>query len=85
MTPFLLALLIWILIGGALWMWLVKQVKISREAGKELGFSTERTDYLRTSRLFLIAALTIGPAILIPAMIAGTYTWIKEFYKGESK
>lgn len=85
MTSLLLALLIWILIGGALWLWLVKKVKISREAGKELGLSIERTDYLRTSRLFLIAALIIGPALIIPSVLIGTYNWVKELYKGDSK
>ena len=85
MTSLLLTLLIWILIGGALWLWLVKKVKISREAGKELGLSIERTDYLRTSSLFLIAALIIGPVIIIPAIVEATYNCLKELYKGESK
>ena len=85
MTPLLLALLIWILIGGALWAWIVNDVEMCHEVGKELGIPLRQIDYMRTSRAFLIIVLIISPALIIPAMIAGTYSWIKELYKGESK
>lgn len=85
MTPLLLALLIWILIGGALWALLVNAVEIGYEVGKELGIPPNQIDYMRTSKTFLIIILIIGPALIIPALIAGIYNWIKELYKGESK
>lgn len=55
------------------------------KVGKEEGYPTPWLEHMRTSKTFLIIILIIGPALIIPAMIAGIYNWIKELYRGESK
>lgn len=85
MTPLLLALLIWIFVGGLVWMLISSDAELFLKVGKEEGYPTPWLEHMRTSKTFLIIILIIGPALIIPAMIAGIYNWIKELYRGESK
>lgn len=85
MTSLLLALLIWILIGGLVWMLISSNAELFLEVGKEEGYPTPWLEHLRTSKSLLIVTLIIGPAIIIPSIIAGIYNYIKDLYKGDSK
>ena len=81
MTPFLLALLIWLLIGGALYIHLLNNVETGYEVCNKMHIPISMLNTAIKNKRFLVTCLIFGPIALILAV----FMFIRAWMKGEIK
>ena len=83
MTPFLLALLIWLLVGGALYMHLLSNIETGYEVCKELHIPVSVLNTVIKNKRFLVTCLIFGPIALILAICTLIHAWMKGEIKND--